>query len=252
VTFTGSYNIAPEDQENVKPEYRSCQYTRTLDSVEITIDPDAGTERRQLDYDSWVDVTRGFLRGADELYSLLVESVSWRRGRVFRYERYLDEPRMGCWFSRDTPYPHAALTAAHRAIQQQYRVTFGGVGLAYYRDGRDSVAFHRDDDLRYCENTVIAILTLGARRPWLLQPRGSRDRFKDDFGGNAIDLAPASGDLVVLGGRTQTNWLHAVPKVAGASPAGRISAQWRWTSKTGKPEQQSAYGAPRRFTRSRR
>ena len=91
---------------------------------------------------------------------------------MFRYERYLDEPRMGSWYGRDTPYPHPALTAAHRAIQHQYRVTFGGVGLAFYRDGRDSVAPHRDTDLRYCENTVIAILTLGAQRPWLLQPRG--------------------------------------------------------------------------------
>ena len=99
---------------------------------------------------------------------------------MFRYERYLDEPRMGSWYSRDTPYPHPALTAAHRAIQHQYRVTFGGVGLAFYRDGRDSVAPHRDTDLRYCENTVIAILTLGARRPWVLQPRHGDERLRED------------------------------------------------------------------------
>ncbi|MDQ1481768.1 MAG: hypothetical protein QOI44_2629, partial [Actinomycetota bacterium] len=66
-----------------------------------------------------------------------------------------------------------------------------------------------------------------------------------------VDLAPASGDLIVLGGRCQADWLHAVPKVSGARPAGRISAQWRWTSRTGKPEQQAAYSAPRHFTRPR-
>src|ERR1700732_5376734 len=147
--------------------------------MDVAINADAITERRQLDADSWVDVTRGWLRDADQLYELLVASVAWRQGRVFRYERYLDEPRIGCWFPRDTPYPHPALTAAHRAIQHQYRVTFGGVGLAFYRDGRDSVAAHRDTDLRYCENTVIAILTLGAQRPWLLQPRGGKDRFDE-------------------------------------------------------------------------
>jgi alkylated DNA repair dioxygenase AlkB len=218
---------------------------------EITIDPDAVTERTQLDDDSWVDVTRGWLLGADDVYAQLVESVPWRQGRVFRYERYLDEPRMGSWYSRDTPYPHPALTAAHRAIQHQYRVTFGGVGLAFYRDGRDSVAAHRDTDLRYCENTVIAILTLGAQRPWLLQPRGGKDRFDEGTPAGTIDLSPAGGDLLVMGGSAQTNWLHAVPKVHTVKPLGRISAQWRWTSKTGMPEQQPGYSAPRHFSRPR-
>jgi alkylated DNA repair dioxygenase AlkB len=219
-------------------------------ATDITIDPDATPERRWLDDESWVDVTRGWLLGADELYTLLVSQVGWQQGRVFRYERYLDEPRMGSWYSRDTPYPHPALTAAHRAIQHQYRVTFGGVGLAYYRDGRDSVAPHRDTDLRYCENTVIAILTLGARRPWLLQPRHSDARLREDRPAG-IDLSPAGGDLLVMGGKCQTNWLHAVPKVPGARPVGRISAQWRWTSRTGKPESQPSYNAPRQFSRPR-
>src|SRR5262249_1001834 len=174
-------------------------------TVAIAINPDAATERHQLDDESWVDVTRGWMRGADELYRGLVESVPWQQGRVFRYERYVDEPRMGHWYGRDTPYPHAALTAAHRAIQHQYRVTFGGVGLAWYRDGRDSVAFHRDTDLRYCENTVIAILSLGAQRPWLLQPRGSADRFRTDYGGKAGGPSPPRGDPPVKGGRAPTH-----------------------------------------------
>ena len=217
---------------------------------DIAIDPEATVERRQLDDDSWVDVTRGWLRGADQLYDVMVSSVPWRQGRVFRYERYLDEPRLGSWYSRDTPYPHPALTAAHRAIQHQYRVTFGGVGLAFYRDGRDSVAPHRDTDLRYCENTVIAILTLGARRPWVLRPRHRDERPREDRA-EGIDLSPAGGDLLVMGGRAQINWLHSVPKVRTVAPLGRISAQWRWTSKTGKPESQPSYSAPRQFSRPR-
>src|SRR5260370_41266243 len=107
---------------------------------DISIDPDATAQRHWLDDDSWVDVTRGWMQGAAELYELLVASVDWQQGRVFRYERHIDEPRMGRWFSRDTPAPHPAITAAHRAIQHQYRVTFGGVRLAYYRGGRDGVA----------------------------------------------------------------------------------------------------------------
>jgi alkylated DNA repair dioxygenase AlkB len=217
----------------------------------ISIDSDAQPERRDLGGGSWVDVTRGWLHGADDLYAALLEKVAWRQGRVFRYERYIDEPRMGAWCNRDTPYPDPALTAMHRALQHKYNVTFGGVGLAHYRDGRDSVAFHRDTDMRYCENTVIAILSLGARRPWLLQPRNDPDRFREGNAAKAIDLSPGSGDLIVLGGRCQADWLHAVPKVPGPRPAGRISAQWRWTSRTGKPEQQPSYSAPRHFSRPR-
>jgi alkylated DNA repair dioxygenase AlkB len=226
----------------------------SLDGVtaEIAIDTDAPTERIRLDDESWDDVTRGWLLGADDLSRTLVDTVPWTQGRVFKYERYVDEPRVGSWYDRDTPYPHPALTAAHRKLQHRYRVTFGGVGLAWYRDGNDSVAFHRDTDLRYCENTVIAILSLGAQRPWLVQPRGSADRFRDDYGGKAVDLSPAGGDLLVMGGRAQTNWLHAVPKVPGAArDKGRISAQWRWTSKTGMPERDTNSRAPRRYSRSR-
>ncbi len=221
----------------------------------VRVDRDAQTERRWLDDESWVDVTRGWLRGADELYDALAESVAWRQGRVFRYERYIDEPRMGSWFGRERPYPHPALADAQRALQQRYGVMFGGVGLAFYRDGRDSVAAHRDTDLRYCENTLIAILSLGARRPWLLQSRADSARMRGEDAADraraAIDLSPAGGDLLVMGGRSQVGWLHAVPKVPGARPAGRISAQWRWTSRTGRPESQPSYRAPRHFSRPR-
>src|SRR4029077_12740356 len=104
------------------------------------------------------------------------------------------------------------------------------VGLAWYRDGNDSVAFHRDTDLRYCENTVIAILTLGAQRPWLLQPRGSADRFRADYGGKAVDLSPAGGDLVVLGGRAETNLLaQGAEGPGGAGGIGASAAARRGT-----------------------
>jgi len=83
----------------------------------------------------------------------------------------------------------------------------------------------------------------------LLAPRGNPDRFREGHGGKSIDLAPGSGDLIVLGGRCQANWLHAVPKVPGPLPAGRISAQWRWTSRTGRQERTAGYGAPLNFSR---
>ena len=92
------------------------------------------------------------------------------------------------------------------------------MGLNYYRDGADSVAFHADQELRHLDDTLVAIVTLGAARPFLLRPQG---------GGRSIDLHPGSGDLLVMGGACQAKWEHGVPKVAaGAGP--RISASIRW------------------------
>ena len=106
----------------------------------------------------------------------------------------------------------------------------GAPALALYRNEHDSVAFHRDRELRWLDDTVIAVLTFGARRPWLMKPLiGRRNDLDDDVG--AIDFSPGSGDLLVMGGTTQARWLHAVPKVRGRCRT-RISVQWRYTSTT--------------------
>jgi alkylated DNA repair dioxygenase AlkB len=198
---------------------------------------DRPVERVQLDATSWVDVVRGFLAGPEVVHDELVASVAWEQGRVFRYERWIDEPRLGSW--QAGPRRHPALAEAEAWISRRYRVRFDGVALAHYRNERDSVAFHRDREMRWLDDTVVAVLTLGAQRPWLLRPRRSEQA--------THDLSPASGDLLVMGGRCQADWEHSVPKVAKAlSP--RISVQWRWTSRRGRPEIGPSYRAPRSYT----
>ncbi len=206
-------------------------------------------ERLWFDETSWVDITRGFLPGANEVYAELVESLPWRQGKVWRYERWMEEPRLGAWVTtRDVSNPTIAGT--QKTIETRYGVKFEGVAFAYYRNQRDSVAFHRDREMRHLEETVVGILTLGARRPFLVGPRGRRDKFLGANGGATHDLSPASGDLMVFGGRFQSDWEHAVPKVQQPL-SGRISAQWRWTSRRGRPEIGASYSAPREFSRSR-
>jgi alkylated DNA repair dioxygenase AlkB len=151
----------------------------------------------------------------------LIESVEWKQGRRPMYGRMLDDPRLSHWYPAGAPRPHAVFTDIQAALEARYEVAFGTVGLNYYRDGRDSVAPHRDRELRRLENTLVAIVTLGAQRPFLVRPRGR---------GRSRDLSPASGDLLVMGGRTQIDWEHGVPKVARAGP--RISCTWRWSPAT--------------------
>jgi alkylated DNA repair dioxygenase AlkB len=196
--------------------------TSLLGAGDPVVDPTVSFERLHLDDQSWVDVARGWLHGADTLLDALIETVDWQQHRRWMYERMVDDPRLSRWFTADEPLPHGALAPVRSALEAHYHVPLGGLGLNYYRDGRDSVAPHRDRELRHLDDTLIAIVTLGARRPFLIRPRG---------GGKSRDISPASGDLLVMGGRTQVGWEHGVPKVKRAGP--RISATWRWSSQKG-------------------
>lgn len=210
--------------------------------------PEATFERVRLDDHSWVDVARGWLAGADEVYDALAQGVAWQQGRLWRYERWVEEPRLGSWWRVGTPPPHPVIPELQKTIQARYRVPFEGVALAWYRDGRDGVAFHRDREMRWLEETVIAVLTLGQRRPWRLRPRANRYDHDSPLRGATHDLAPAAGDLFVMGGRCQADWEHSVPKVHRPI-RGRMSLQWRWTSRRGRPVQGPGYRAPRHYSR---
>ena len=135
-------------------------------------------------------------------------------------------PPRGSW-SPSRPPPHPVVLEAHHALQQRYRVRFDGCGFAWYRDGRDSVAFHRDRDLRWLDDTVIALVCLASGAPGTSGP-GRRGTTTTRQQGRQPRPVTGSGDLIVMGGRTQTAWEHSVPKT-DPRVGGRISLQWRWT-----------------------
>lgn len=199
-------------------------------------------ERLALDDECWVDIARGWLLGGDTLVEQLVREVPWRQNRRAMYDRIVDEPRLSKWYRADDSFPHPVLRAARAALTTRYQVHLSGVGLNYYRTGRDSVAWHRDTELRNLDRTLVAIVTLGAARPFLVRPYG---------GGSSHDIHPGSGDLLVMGGRAQAKWEHSVPKTASCGP--RISASYRWSSGKGVPERRSraryAGSSPARRTR---
>ena len=214
----------------------------------VTLDREAHTDRVDLGDGAWVDLTRGWLTGGAEVYRTLVDNVSWTQGSVFRYERYVDDPRLGAYWRAGTPPPHPIFLDAHRALQDRYGVRFDGCAIAWYRDGNDSVAFHRDRDLKWLDDTLILLLTLGQQRPFHLRPLANKYAHHLDHNGATHDLSPASGDLIVMGGSTQTAWQHSVPKVRRPI-GGRISLQWRWTSKLGRQEVGGSYRKPRLYSR---
>jgi alkylated DNA repair dioxygenase AlkB len=218
----------------------------------VAVNPDAAVERVQLDESSWVDVGRGWLTGATELFDALSERVNWQTSQLFRYDHWVEERRLGSFWrsGSGTPLPHPSLADITRALMRAYKVQFDGFGLMQYRDGRDGQAFHRDTDMRWLDDTVIAIVSLGAKRPWLLRPRTSR---YDHSEGRGVthDLAPGSGDLIVMGGRCQADWEHSVSYLTGQHVAPRISIQWRHAARRGKPFVGASYRAPLTYDKGR-
>ena len=206
---------------------------------DIRVNPVCAVERVSLDSTSWIDIARNWLLGANHLYTYLLGNVDWQTTKLFRYEQMVEERRLSAGWQRGRPLPHPSLAEITRTIQRKYRVEFPSFGMIHYRDGSDGQGFHRDTDMRWLDDTVIAVLTLGATRPWLLRQR--TNRFADQPGartGVVHDIAPASGDLLVMGGRCQADWEHSVAYLAGRSDpvvGGRISLQWRAARKTGEP-----------------
>jgi len=185
--------------------------------------------RVPLDRGAWVDLRPGWLAGSGAVFERLAETVPWRAERRHMYDRVVDVPRLLCFYGEDEPLPDPALTAALRALNAHYGPELGEpfrtAGLCYYRDGRDSVAWHGDRTGRgRHEDTMVAILSLGTPRALMLRPsgggRGGGGR------GSSLRYEIGHGDLLVMGGSCQRTWEHAVPKTAQAVGP-RISVQFR-------------------------
>lgn len=180
-----------------------------------------GLERQALTRGAWLDVRRNWLSDADDIFDTLVRDVPWRSERRQMYERMVDVPRLVHTYGIDEPLPHPSLDEARDALSAHYRPELGEpfvtAGCCYYRNGRDSVAWHGDTFGRgRTDDTMVAILSVGDPRRLALRPRD---------GGDSIGVTMGHGDLLVMGGSCQRTWQHAVPKTAGAGP--RLSVQFR-------------------------
>lgn len=185
--------------------------------------PLAGSVRRtHLSDGAWIDLRPGWVGGSDELFGLLRDGVDWQAERRQMYDRVLDVPRLVRFYGAHERLPHPVLTRCREALSAHYGPELGEpfttAGLCHYRDGRDSVAWHGDRIGRSrTQDTMVAIISVGAPRPLLLRPTG---------GGRSIRYVVGHGDLLVMGGSCQRTWEHAVPKV-DPSVGPRISIQFR-------------------------
>ncbi|MFF7280848.1 alpha-ketoglutarate-dependent dioxygenase AlkB family protein [Streptomyces griseorubiginosus] len=190
---------------------------------ELGLGPLDGIRRTVLGLGAWIDVLPGWLGGSDALFEQLAAEVPWRAERRKMYDHVVAVPRLLAFYGVDDALPHPVLTEARDALSARYADELGEpfttAGLCYYRDGRDSVAWHGDRGGRGASHdTMVAIVSVGAPRDLLLRPaRG---------GGETIRRPLGHGDLIVMGGSCQRTWEHAVPKTTRATGP-RISIQFR-------------------------
>jgi alkylated DNA repair dioxygenase AlkB len=186
---------------------------------EPTPDPKfSGLVRHQLDSSAWVDHVVGWLQGPDTLFDEVLASTPWESTEQELYGKVVVTPRLVARWPApaDSSLLPSVLGEMRDLLVTRYQRRFDSVSANLYRDGRDSVAWHGDRIPRRIVDPIVATVSLGQPRRFLMRPRQGTTR---------LSLTLLSGDLVVMGGTSQRTWFHAVPKVAAAGP--RISIGYR-------------------------
>lgn len=169
---------------------------------EPRLDPGAGAERVELGAGAWLDRVPSWLDGDETLLDHLAATTSWHAGRRPMYDRWVDVPRLTAALPRDGP-GHPVLDDIVDVLGSRYGEPIDRITMALYRDGSDSVAPHGDQVARDLDTSVMATVSCGAPRRFLLSPvAGGPSR--------ALDLG--HGDLLVMGGTVQRTWRHSIPK----------------------------------------
>ena len=155
---------------------------------------------------------------ADAAFAALLAAVPWKQEHVVLFGRRIAQPRLSCWmgdpgavytYSGATfePSPWVAAAADIRErVQAATGATFNSVLLNLYRNGADSMGFHADDEPELGDAPLIASVSLGASRRFVLRPRRRRGTTP------TMRLRLDHGSLLVMRGETQKLWSHGVPK----------------------------------------
>lgn len=198
-------------------------------AISVVAEPAAG-ERLELPDGEGVLYRRAFAP-ADRarLFAALDRETPWQQPIITLYGRRIASPRLSAWYGdpgavyaysglRLEPAPWTpTLQCLRERVESLARVRFNSVLLNRYRDGRDSMGWHSDDEPELGRNPVIASVSFGAARRFLMEHRKRRLR---------LEWLLEDGDVLVLGGPTQHCWRHHVPKTR--EPVGpRINLTFR-------------------------
>ena len=152
---------------------------------------------------------------ADRLFAQLRAELAWEEREVVIFGRRILQPRLIAWggevpyrYSRQTLEPRAltpSLAEVLGTVCARAATPFNHVLVNRYRNGHDSIGFHADDEPELGDDPVVATVSLGAIRRFVLRPRRKRD-------GEPLAYALGPGSLVIMGGACQRLYHHGIPR----------------------------------------
>lgn len=188
-------------------------------------------KRTKMPGDAWIDYGAEWLSkpDADALLHELIDELQWEQRPINVFGREVMQPRLICW-AGELPYKYSGqvleprpltgrLAELNARISEEVGVPFNHVLCNRYRDGKDHMGWHADDERELGRNPVIAALSLGARRKFNLHRKKKK--------GQKRHFQLANGSLLVMGGACQHSWRHSVPKMA-AIQSERINLTFRY------------------------
>lgn len=156
---------------------------------------------------------------SDRFFSELSNDINWQQDKIRIFGKEVNLPRLTAWYGDPgKSYTYSGITmnpdpwsqnllAIKERIEETVRVNFNSVLANLYRNGQDYVSWHSDDEKELGKNPIIASVSFGATRRFLLRHRSNKDL-------KTVDLSLGHGSLLIMKGSTQHYWKHQVPKTA--------------------------------------
>jgi alkylated DNA repair dioxygenase AlkB len=191
---------------------------------------------------------------ADEILDVLLALPDWKRERLRLFGRDVDAPRLIAWYGDPgcryaysgivhdpLPWPEVAASLRGR-VQDALGVSFNGVLANRYRNGRDSMGWHSDDERELGRDPVIASLSFGAERRFLLRERGGEDPETREF-------TLCHGSLLLMRGDSQRRFKHSLPKTTRCHDE-RVNLTFRCVRRSEAPRESAPRSRRRALTAS--
>ncbi len=185
---------------------------------------------------SWIDLPNAKLfyapnflstEHADHSFHTLRNDLNWQQEEIRMFGKHVLQPRLQAWHG-DKPYSYSGLSMQPQPWTETLtdlkcrsesvaKTTFNSVLANLYRDGQDSMGWHQDNETELGTNPVIASITLGESRRFLLRHLETKEKYEVELG---------HGSLLIMAGETQHHWQHSVPKTV-KSKGERINLTFR-------------------------